>query len=335
VQRAAEGEFPGTAAERFLGANARDVRRIVLLGKMREDQMLRARIKQFRVREKIADYRVRKMARAAHHALLDVPRIGTHLQHIEIVIRLQNQKIGFAQILFHKLGHVAEIGDDHYLDSVRAEAVTNRIGGVVGDGERSYFDVADFKSYAGTNVFDALDFSYRAVLAQPQDFAMRQLREIGRAFPVARHLRHGAGMIAVLVSDQDGVHVVGTQAAQRFETPQHFLAAKACVNEESGMACLEQRAVARASRRQNGYSERDRVSQSGFAREELRAGAAKMMANCGAHVNKRNSSDELKNKLVAGEESHILAFHSTKTSPGTRDHSKAKIARTYPLFSIF
>jgi hypothetical protein len=34
--------------------------------------------------------------------------------------------------------------------------------------------------------------------------------------------------------------------------------------------------------------------------EELRAGTAKMMANCDAHVNKRNSGDGLKSKLVAG-----------------------------------
>ena len=35
--------------------------------------------------------------------------------------------------------------------------------------------------------------------------------------------------------------------------------------------------------------------------EELRAGTAKMMANCDAHVNNSNSGDELKNKLIAGE----------------------------------
>jgi hypothetical protein len=29
----------------------------------------------------------------------------------------------------------------------------------------------------------------------------------------------------VLVGDQDGVHMLGTRAAQRFKTPQHFFAA--------------------------------------------------------------------------------------------------------------
>jgi hypothetical protein len=69
----------------------------------------------------------------------------------------------------------------------------------------------------------------------------------------------------VFVGDQDGVHMLGPLAAQRFEAPQHLFAAQARINEESGMACLEQRAVARASRRQNGYAERDRFPQSGSA----------------------------------------------------------------------
>src|ERR1700722_732609 len=88
---------------------------------------------------------------------------------------------------------------------------------------------------------------------------------VGGTFPLARHLRHGAGMIAVFVGDQYGVHMLGTLTAQRFKAPQHFFAAQARINEESRMACLEQRAVARASRRQNGYAERDRFPQSGSA----------------------------------------------------------------------
>jgi hypothetical protein len=71
--------------------------------------------------------------------------------------------------------------------------------------------------------------------------------------------------------------------------------------------------------------------------EELRAGTAKMMANCNAHVNNSNSGDELKSKLVAGEPGIL-----TPSDPITRrlgrcsgGHSNAKIARTYPLFSIF
>jgi hypothetical protein len=64
-------------------------------------------------------------------------------------------------------------------------------------------------------------------------------------------------MIRMLVSDEDGVDAFGTRPADRFESPQHFLAAEAGVNEESRTFRLKQRAVARAARGQNRYAERD------------------------------------------------------------------------------
>ena len=45
VQRAVESEFSRAAAEGFFSANTRNIRRVVLLGEMREDKMLRSRIK--------------------------------------------------------------------------------------------------------------------------------------------------------------------------------------------------------------------------------------------------------------------------------------------------
>lgn len=51
--------------------------------------------------------------------------------------------------------------------------------------------------------------------------------------------------------------------------------------------------------------------------EELRAGTAKMMANCGAHVNNSNSGGELKDKLVAGElEAVEVANHGSGDAVG-------------------
>ncbi len=83
------------------------------------------------------------------------------------------------------------------------------------------------------------------------------------------------------------------------------------------MACLEQRAVARASRRQNGYSKRDWSLNQAPRRDNLRAGTAKMMANCGAHVNNSNSGGELKDKLVAGElEAVEVANHGSGDAVG-------------------
>ncbi len=55
VEQAAEGEIYGTARESLLGADLSDVGRVVLLGKMREDEMARAPVEDLGIGEEIAD----------------------------------------------------------------------------------------------------------------------------------------------------------------------------------------------------------------------------------------------------------------------------------------
>ena len=108
------------------------------------------------------------------------------------------------------------------------------------------------------DVNNTLDFPYRAVLTHFQDFAVGGFGEVRGTFPLTRHLGHAAAMIAVLVGDQNGVHMFGTFPAEGFEAPKHFLAAEAGVNQESRAPGFKQRGVARAARGQNRYAERHR-----------------------------------------------------------------------------
>jgi hypothetical protein len=64
-------------------------------------------------------------------------------------------------------------------------------------------------------------------------------------------------MIGMLVRNQDAVDVLGACAAEGFETPQHFLAAEANVNQESRLPAFEQRGVARTTRREDGNAKRN------------------------------------------------------------------------------
>ena len=64
-------------------------------------------------------------------------------------------------------------------------------------------------------------------------------------------------MIGMLVRDEDRVDSLGASAAESFKTPEDFLAAQSCVNEESRMLCFEQRGVAGAAGSQNGDAKRD------------------------------------------------------------------------------
>src|SRR5690242_6977089 len=197
------------------------------------------------------------MAGAAHHTLLDKPRVGANLEHFEIVIRFEDQKIALAQMLLHVFGHVAEIRGKGGLCSVRTERKANRIDGIVRDHERIHFDVADFKALARANVLNTLHFLEWAGWKHLQDFAMRRLGKICRAAPFAGHLREASGMVGMLMGDENHVDSLRAGAAKGFKTAEDFLAAQPGVNKESRMLRFEQRGVARAAGGQNGDAKRD------------------------------------------------------------------------------
>ena len=86
---------------------------------------------------------------------------------------------------------------------------------------------------------------------------MRRFGQVGGTVPFALHLPEAAGMIGMLVGNQDAVDVLGACAAEGFEAPQHFLAAEANVNEESRLPAFEQRGVARTTRSEDGNAKRN------------------------------------------------------------------------------
>lgn len=262
VQRAAEGEIDGAGGQSLLGGEARDIGVIILLGEMCEDEMARSRVEDFGIGEEVADDGIGKMAGAAHHALFDVPGIRANLEHFEIVIGFEHQKVGIAKMLLYMLGQVTEIGGDGDFGAIRAKSEANGIGGIMGDAEGIDFHVANFKAFAGADELDALEGRFRAriggiVRVHFQNFAMGGLGEIRRTMPMARELREGVGVIAVLVGDEDRIDAIGKSAVQRGKAPRQLFFAEASVDEKSGAAGFEQRAVAGAARSQYGDTNRD------------------------------------------------------------------------------
>jgi len=257
MELAAEGEFTGAAFESLLGGKTGEIGRVVLLGDVREDEMLGLRVKDLGIGEKVTDDGIGKMPGAAHHALLDVPGIRADLKHVEIVIGFEDEEVGVAEMVFHQLGKIAEVGDDGDFHAPGAEGEADGIGGIVGNRKGGDFDVADFEFNAGANVFDALGSLRGRVGKHFFDFAVRRLGEIGGAIPIAGELREAVAMVGVLVGDENGVDVLGTRAAERFKAANELLAAETGVDEESGAARFEQRGIARAARSQNGNSKGD------------------------------------------------------------------------------
>lgn len=168
---------------------------------MREHQVARASIEYLGIGEKFADHVVRKMAGAAHHALFDVPWVRTHFEHLEIMIRFENQEIGLAEMLFDEFGQIAEVGSDGDFRAIGAKGIADRVGGIVWNPEGINPEIADFEFVARMNVFDPLHFLEWAIRKHSENFAMRWLGEVGRAFPFASHLREARAMVGMLVGD--------------------------------------------------------------------------------------------------------------------------------------
>ena len=103
---------PPGGGQSFFGGNSGDVGIVIVFRKVRENEIARLAVETFRIAQILAHRVIREMPRAAHHPLLDVPRIRPHFQHFQIVIRFQDQAIRAAQMVFHKLRHVAKVGDD-------------------------------------------------------------------------------------------------------------------------------------------------------------------------------------------------------------------------------
>lgn len=243
---------------------------IIGLGNMGKHQEACPAVEPFRVCEVLTDNVVGQVAGAAHYSLLDVPRVGPHLQHFQIVIRLQNQAIRFAQVVFHKFWQISQVGDDGDLCSVGAKCVTDRIGSVMWNGEWGNFDVADGESLACTNVLDALHFLAGRFGKSAYDFAAGRLRQVCGGAPMVQKLRQTARVVRVLVRDQYAVNSLWT-FPQRRQAAQRFLATESRIHQKAGMLRFEQRSVAGTARRQDGNSEADAPSLPPEARNGLRA----------------------------------------------------------------
>lgn len=221
---------------------------------MREDKKTSAGIEAFRISEILADNVVGEMAGARHDALFDVPGVGADFEHFEIVIRFQNEAIALAEVVLDELGQVAEIGHNGELRAIRAESIADWIGGIVRDRERRDFDFTDGEAFARANVLHAIDSLSGVAGERANDFAVRQLGQVGSRLPMPEELREAASMIRVFVRDEDAVEAfrLDTQGAQ---AAQSLLATEAGVNQEARMLGFEQSGIARTARRENGDSQ--------------------------------------------------------------------------------
>lgn len=233
-------------AQRFLRRNARYVRIVIVLGKVCEDDVSRVGVKAFRIGQKFADRVIRKVSRAAHHTLLDVPGIRPNLQHFKIVVGFQHQAIGFAQVKFHELRKIAEVSNNGDFRTTRAKSESQRIDGIMRNRKWRDFNIANNEAVSCTDVFDMVQALLRTLGKNAVYFGVRGFGQVHRGAPLAEDLRQSADMIAMFVGDNNAVEAID-QALDRGQPPQRFFFAETRVHQQTRALGFEKRAIARAA----------------------------------------------------------------------------------------
>ncbi len=142
------GAFAASAFRQGLfSGEAGDFRVIVGLAQVGEHQHLGRAIKV--IGEKSRRRQIGEVAMAAHHPLFDVPRIGPDFEHIQIVIRLEDETLAAFHSLLNDFVNIPKISHHPHLYAFRFEGERHGVGGVMGDGKRRDFDVADDELLAG------------------------------------------------------------------------------------------------------------------------------------------------------------------------------------------
>ena len=243
---AGEGGFGGAAPESFLGGEPDEIGVVVFLGDMGEDEMANAGIEAFGIDEEFADGVIREVAGAGKHALLDDPRVGPDLEHVEIVVGFEDEAISVAEMDSDVVRQVAEIGADGDFGAVGTEGESDGVGGVVRDGERVDVDIADRETLAGLDGFDAAETFAEGVGKDALEGVHCRLRDVKRRFPKAENLREAVAVVRVLVGDEDGVEAVDV-ALDGGEAGESFALSEAGVNEDAGSFGFEQGEIARTA----------------------------------------------------------------------------------------
>jgi hypothetical protein len=245
---AGEGSFGGTAVESLFRGEKGEVGIVVFLRHVSENEIAGVTIETVGIGEVFADRVIGKMASAGKYALLDDPRIGADLEHVEIVIGFEDEAIGLAEVNFDKLGHIAEVGTDGNLGAVGAKSETDGIDGIVRDSEGVDIDVADTKALAGLNGFNATEALAEGFGENALKNAHGGLGDEERSLPETENLRKTVAVIGVFVSDEDSVEVIEI-AFDGGEASKGFAFTKASVNKDAGVFGFEQGKIARAAGR--------------------------------------------------------------------------------------
>ena len=193
---------------------------------------------------KIGGGAVGEMAGGGHDTLLDGKRsFGVSLEHLLVVIGFDEKTIDAGDVVDNGVVDVSEIGEDADGDGVAADGEANRIGSVVLDGKGGDFEGLQTEGAAGG---EEAPFGGGIAFVLPADFVRGEASGVNRTTERAEQDGQAAGVVAVLVGQQDGTDL-GRVEARRVETLEGFFRAEPGIDQDGGVIRPEDGCVAIAA----------------------------------------------------------------------------------------
>ena len=106
----------GALLQGLLRGEAGDFRVIIRFAQVGKHQHLGGAIKVFGKESRRRQ--VGEVPMAAHHPLLNVPRVGPDFEHVQIVIRLEDEALAAFHSLLNNFMHITQVGDHANLNAV-------------------------------------------------------------------------------------------------------------------------------------------------------------------------------------------------------------------------
>ena len=215
-------------------------------------------------REKLFDHRrgrrVRKMAVPRHDPLFHRPwPYLTGLEKFLIMIRLDDERVHFAQSFHEHLRGVPEVGDEAEAAASGVKGKADRLDRVVRYRKGLHRDIADREFRAGSE--------QPPVAMRAERTTADRLR--GQRIAINRHVKlpakhfQSADVISVLMSQKHAIELRRRHSAER--EPHHELArAQAAIDEQPAMVGHDQRAISGAATAEHREAEHARYITSAF-----------------------------------------------------------------------
>lgn len=201
---------------------------VALATEVAADKVLEAGMKQFF--DQFAGLSIRQVAVQPHDALLYSPGAqGIRFEEFRIIVGFEKEPMGAGQVLFHRFGNVAGIGDHPELGDPSAEDEAKRIDGIVRNRKTRYFEFPERESAVPGNRLPVW-WMLELLCDDPPSHA----GGIDRCLSVAAaECRKSPDVIGVLVSQEDGVERGGI-LSQRFEAQGDLPTAHSGIDEDGG-----------------------------------------------------------------------------------------------------